>query len=246
MIFSEPFLDTSCPIFAELDSNSSSKLTDQINAYGGFPKAGEVRNLVGSFDGYSIISVVGKSAKLAASENRDENAENMRHAVANAVKSLKGLKFDEVDIASPDNLAQSAAEAAKMTTWSYKESAREKMPQNFSPYSPDQSADFEKGLILAEAQNLARELMELPGNLLTPSIFAKKAVEILQPLGVKVNVKGADWIKEQNMNAFWSVAKGSSEEPKFVEMIWDCENKKSEKTFCLVGKVSKTSKIFVY
>merc|ERR1712134_103494 len=177
--------ETSCPIFAKLDSNSSSKLSDQINAYGGFPKAGEVRNLVGSFDGYSIISVVGKSAKLAASENRDENAENMRHAVANAVKSLKGLNFDQVDVASPDNLAQSAAEAAKMTTWSYKESAREKMPQNFSPYSPDQAAD---------------------------------------------------WIKEQNMNAFWSVAKGSSEEPKFVEMIWDGENKKSEKTFCLVGK----------
>ena len=168
----------------------------------------------------------------------------MRHAVANAVKSLKGLKFDQVDVASPDNLAQSAAEAAKMTTWSYKESAREKMPQNFSPYSPDQTADFERGLILAEAQNLARELMELPGNLLTPSIFAEKAVEILQPLGVKVSVKGADWIKEQNMNAFWSVAKGSSEEPKFVEMIWDGENIKSEKTFCLVGKVRETSKNF--
>ena len=116
------------------------------------------------------------------------------------------------------------------------------MPQNFSAYSASQSADFERGLILAEAQNIARELMELPGNLLTPTIFAEKALEILQPIGVEVNVKGADWIKEQNMNAFWSVAKGSSEEPKFVEMIWNGNgNTKSDKTFCLVGKVSLTT-----
>ena len=78
--------------------------------------------------------------------------------------------------------------------------------------------------------------MELPGNLLTPSIFADKCVDLLEPLGVKVNVYGADWIKEQNMNAFWSVAKGSSEEPKFVEMIWDPEVKNREETFALVGK----------
>ena len=63
--------------------------------------------------------------------------------------------------------------------------------------------------------------MELPSNMLTPSIFAEKAKEELQPLGVKVNIYDSDWIKDQKMNAFWSVAKGSTEEPKMVEMIYE-------------------------
>ena len=63
--------------------------------------------------------------------------------------------------------------------------------------------------------------MELPSNMLTPSIFAEKAKEELEPLGVKVNIYDSDWIKDQKMNAFWSVAKGSTEEPKMVEMIYE-------------------------
>ena len=57
--------------------------------------------------------------------------------------------------------------------------------------------------------------------MLTPSIFAEKAKEELEPLGVKVNIYDSDWIKNQKMNAFWSVAKGSTEEPKMVEMIYE-------------------------
>ena len=96
--------------------------------------------------------------------------------------------------------------------------------------------------------------------MLTPSIFAEKAKAELEPLGVKVNVYDSDWIKNQKMNAFWSVAKGSTEEPKMVEMIyegkrstdgrrsgtrpaWNCPlipDKGPEadvkNTFCLVGK----------
>ena len=71
--------------------------------------------------------------------------------------------------------------------------------------------------------------MELPSNMLTPSIFAEKAKAELEPLGVKVNIYDSDWIKDQKMNAFWSVAKGSTEEPKMVEMIY--EGKRSKDCF---------------
>ena len=97
-------------------------------------------------------------------------------------------------------------------------------------------SNHQKGLVLGEAQNLARELMELPSNLLTPKLFSQRIIDELAGLGVEVNVYGADWIKEQKMNAFWSVAKGSIEEPQFVEMIWNGEKATNEKTFCLVGK----------
>ena len=38
------------------------------------------------------------------------------------------------------------------------------------------------------------------------------------------------------MDAFWSVAKGSDEPPRMLELIWDSKNSKNDKTFCLVGK----------
>ena len=39
------------------------------------------------------------------------------------------------------------------------------------------------------------------------------------------------------MEAFWSVAKGSAEPPRMVEMIWEGTDANiNDKTFCLVGK----------
>jgi len=93
--------------------------------------------------------------------------------------------------------------------------------EDCSACSIPKSDSFNRGLLLGDAQNLARHLMELPSNMLTPSIFAEKAKEELEPLGVKVNIYDSDWIKNQKMNSFWSVAKGSTEEPKMVEMIYE-------------------------
>lgn len=77
--------DGTCPVFDQL--NRDNALGKQIEAFGGFPKAGQVRNLAPPAGEYDIISVVGKSKDLKESENRDEDAENMRHAVANSVKA---------------------------------------------------------------------------------------------------------------------------------------------------------------
>jgi len=228
--------DGTSQTFHELNEKSGSILQKHLDALGGPPKAGQVRQLPSSDDEFDIITIVGQSNKADPSENRDVNLENVRAAVANGVKALNGLEIEKVQIAVDSETAQAAGESAKMTSWTYKADKREKIPQQFSVFKNNSIESFDQGLILGEAQNLARELMELPGNLLTPSIFADKCVELLEPLGVKVNVHGADWIKEQNMNAFWSVAKGSSEEPKFVEMIWDPEVKNREETFALVGK----------
>ena len=38
------------------------------------------------------------------------------------------------------------------------------------------------------------------------------------------------------MGAFWSVAKGSVQPPRMVEMIYEGEGASAENTFCLVGK----------
>lgn len=50
-------------------------------------------------------------------------------------------------------------------------------------------AGWQIGLQKAAAQNLARQLCEMPGNLLTPIAFAQAAVEALCKAAISVEVK---------------------------------------------------------
>ena len=105
---------------------------------------------------------------------------------------MKGLSIDTVDITT-EGCAQAVAEAAKLAAWTYKADGREKFPQNFQILNNlNEEALFTKGLVVGEAQNLARELMELPSNMLTPTIFADRAKDELENLGVKVNIYDSD------------------------------------------------------
>lgn len=51
------------------------------------------------------------------------------------------------------------------------------------------AAGWEKGVLYAEGQNLARFLMEAPANHITPSVFAKTIEEKLAPHGERVTIK---------------------------------------------------------
>lgn len=86
------------------------------------------------------------------------------------------------------------------------------------------------------AQNLARDLMNTPANLMTPTIFSLKAAELLAKMpNVTVKIHDKSWAEKQSMNAFLSVARGSSEPLQFLEIIYQGSNP-LEKPVALVGK----------
>lgn len=88
---------------------------------------------------------------------------------------------------------------------------------------------------LAKATAAARELVNQPANVVTPTVLAERAVELGKECGFEVEVKGAKEIQELGMHAYWAVAKGSDEEPQFIIMHYK-NNPKSDKTLALVGK----------
>jgi aminopeptidase len=64
-------------------------------------------------------------------------------------------------------------------------------------------------------------LMETPANKLTPAIFCEKASSMLAGIpGVTVTVRDEKWIKDQKMGLFESVSRGSSNQPRFLELIY--------------------------
>ena len=104
---------------------------------------------------------------------------------------------------------------------------------------------WEAGKIKAEAQNLARELMDTPSNLMTPSILAqtiRSAVRGLQH--VSVRQRDLYWIKDMKMGCFLSVTKGSHEPPSFIELEYKPPNAKG-KPIVLVGKVRNELLLFM-
>ena len=83
---------------------------------------------------------------------------------------------------------------------------------------------------------LLKDLANLPANIVTPTYLAN-TVKDFSKLSKKVQVKvlGESELKKLNMNSLLSVAKGSNEEPKFIELVYN-GGKSTEKPIVLVGK----------
>ncbi|CAD6899066.1 unnamed protein product [Tilletia controversa] len=84
---------------------------------------------------------------------------------------------------------------------------------------PAHQLSWYTGETYAFAQNLAREWAETPANLLTPSIFCARAQDVFKGIpNTSVIVRDEAWAKEKKMNTFLSVAAGTDEPAKFLEI----------------------------
>lgn len=92
------------------------------------------------------------------------------------------------------------------------------------------------GIIKAQAQNWARELADTPANLMTPTIFSQRVSEVLTNLGIDVQVHDKSWAEQKKMGSFLSVARGSCEAPKFLEITYKGAENPSESPVTFVGK----------
>ncbi|MFA6585730.1 MAG: leucyl aminopeptidase family protein [Candidatus Paceibacterota bacterium] len=101
--------------------------------------------------------------------------------------------------------------------------------------SKDAQKAIEKGHVIAEEINKARNLANMPGGDMTPQILALKTKEAVKNLPVKITVLGEKEMEKQNMRAILSVGRGSDEESKFIIMEYSGGGKK-EKPVVLVGK----------
>ena len=99
-------------------------------------------------------------------------------------------------------------------------------------------AGIAEGIIVADAQNFARTLVNEPGNYLTPTILGQRAAEMAKQVGLRCEVYGADKLHELKMGAFWSVSQGSAEAPALIVMTYEPEGgvKDGDPVLGLVGK----------
>jgi leucyl aminopeptidase len=95
-------------------------------------------------------------------------------------------------------------------------------------------AVIEHAKTLVNAQNYARELCELPPNVLTPLKFAEYAKELAKEKKLKITIFDKDALKKMKMNALLGVAQGSVNPPVLVVLEYNAGKKLP--LYAVVGK----------
>lgn len=212
-------------------------------------KAGEVAVLYprGAIPAKRVLVVgLGKQEGL--------NLEGVRRAAAAAIKKAQDLKAKAVativhgagigglDAASA---AQATVEGSLLALYQF-----DAQKQNNEKKTPPDSltvVEYEESKINSVAQGaktaesiaagvtIARNLVNMPPNVATPTKLAQTATEIAQAHSLKLTIGDRDWAAAHNMGAYLAVAQGAGEPPYFIVMEHNSDHTDLD-TLVLVGK----------
>jgi len=102
---------------------------------------------------------------------------------------------------------------------------------------------FERGLVVAEYVNKARDIANTPGDDLPPAKLAAAAKTIVKGTACSVKVLDSKQIQKEGLHALWAVGKGANDLPRFIMMEYYGAGKptktnkdKKKQPIVLVGK----------
>jgi leucyl aminopeptidase len=200
-----------------------------------------------NYQGFRHVAVVGLGT---TAELTHEKVRQVAASVHDAVKSLKtqeaAIHFDGVASSGKDlaNYMKAFVEGLHLAAYSYDElkSSKPETKKELTLQICSQNATdakvkraFEEGVILSSCVNFSRNLGDTPGNLMTPTILAERAVEAAKGTGIKVTVWDRARIKKEKMGGLLGVSNGSDQEPRFIIMEYK-GGKASDKPLVYVGK----------
>jgi len=92
-----------------------------------------------------------------------------------------------------------------------------------------------KGKLIAEATNLARDMVNEPANYMTPSQMAEAAKEIASKYNLEFKLFDREDMEKMGMGALLGVAKGSNQPPKLITLSYKGDEH-SKKALGFLGK----------
>jgi leucyl aminopeptidase len=102
---------------------------------------------------------------------------------------------------------------------------------------PQLEQSFERGRLLAEAQNFSRDVANEPANRLTPTAMADRARAMAAECGLECEVLDQDRMRQLGMGALLGVAQGSAEPPALIVVRYTpAAAPKSKDHLGLIGK----------
>lgn len=189
---------------------------------------------LGKRDGFDL-EAVRKASAAAFKKARDLSAKQVASIVHGA--GIGGLE--------PTAAAQATVEGALLALYSFNSLKQNDKPKNQIQDAylvlPDKELVPKVGEAVKKAQAivdgvlLARDLVNLPPNMATPTKMAQTAREIAAEYKMQITVGDRQWAEEQDMGAYLSVAKGAGEPPYFIVLEHNAGRDDLD-TIVLVGK----------
>jgi leucyl aminopeptidase len=189
----------------------------------------------------------------------DLTLERLRRAAGTAVREAARVRVRRLasimhhaelvaDRIETEDAARAVAEGAVLAGYRFAE-MKSAPPEDEAPVELDDFVVLEKvedkvarveegvriGAAAARAENLARTLGNLPGNVATPAYLAGTAERIAREQGLQCTVLGRDELREEGLEALLAVAQGSDQEPKLI-VLEHRGGTEGDRPLVLVGK----------
>jgi len=193
-----------------------------------------------------VVTGLGKQAELSTNKIRGAVAETCRWLrrkdIANVATIAQGAGINNISF---EDSAQTIAEGALLGLYAFRKHITKEddkigeIKQLLIVGSDEAKLPLEKGSekgrILAEATNLARDMANEPANYMTPSHMAETAMKLAKSHGLEVSVLEREQMSELGMGALSGVAQGSRQPPKFIVLQYKGKDA-PEIDVALVGK----------
>ena len=232
------------PELVALDKKLDGLLTDMLKSERFEGKAGQISHFhtAGRITAGRVL-VVGLGPRKAG------DPEPVRRGAAAAIRRARDLGASSVAVfVTGDGLparprAQAIVEGATLGTYRFDRYLKEKSDkaiQSLAVVEPDRRYHaaardgVRLGEIWADATCVARDLVNEPANVMTPTYLAKRAEEIAQAGALELKVLEREDCAKLAMGAYLGVAQGSQEPPKFIHLSY--VPKRPRKRVTVIGK----------
>ena len=182
----------------------------------------------------------GKAKTFSASELRKLSGSVVRFLKPKGIRSFAFLTPQSI---KADESVKAIVEGAFVGNFdpdTYKSDRKDQKIDSVTVVARGDQAGIQKAMdearIVGESQNFTRDLVNEPSNRMTPTILAERARKMAQEVGLKVEVYGADKLKQLKMGAFWGVAQGSDEPPALIVLRYEPADAPATPVLGLVGK----------
>lgn len=172
----------------------------------------------------------------------------LRRAAGVSVRYATALKEKEFCMHIParfvprweqQKMAQAMAEGAllashKFTRYKTKKDEIFEVGRALIATQEDVSEGIRRGVVMADAQNYARELDEQPANIATPQWVVDQAKKLSREHGLHITVFEEERLRKMGMNGILAVCQGSHHKPALIKL--DYNRDKRYPLYCIVGK----------
>ncbi len=186
-----------------------------------------------------LLAGLGKRPESAAAQ-----ATAYRNRTAECVRCASTLGFESIVAQFPGKpdafLSRAVAEGAILGNYVFRRYwTTDSHPErteitSFGLAGGDQDG-LGRGVVSAEAQAFARDLVNEPGNVVTPLALAERALVLAREGGLECTILDEGAIDAMGMNALLSVGRGSTNRPRLIHLVYrpDAEPRRR---IALVGK----------